>query len=266
MKSNDVRRVELGGIPKYDTYLVDVWGVIYDGHELIASGTELLDELMGYGDVILLSNTSRTASELTHMLEEKGMDTSNLGGVVTSGMMAQQEIKTFVNQHDCNTFYHIGSIEPSKWLCELPLKMSKSISDSDIVVCSNLLAETEENLIQLTSEIKEKSIPVFITNPDKKVFIRGEVCTSAGAMIDYCKGNDIEVFVYGKPETSIFLHAIESIDAMKKTTCMVGDSLDTDIVGANRCGIDSLLIQSRNSVSQTESFSDQNQPTYRVFL
>ncbi|WP_253664578.1 TIGR01459 family HAD-type hydrolase [Vibrio sp. Y20_XG_PY13] len=266
MTINDVKQIKLGGIPQYDTYLVDVWGVIYDGHKLIASGIKLLDELMKYGEVILLSNTSRTATELTHMLESKGMDTSDLSGVITSGTLAQKEIKAFIKQNDSSSFYHIGSIEPSKWLHELPAKMSDNIDTSDIVICSNLLTDTEEKLIQLTNQIKEKSLPVFITNPDKKVFISGEIHMSAGVMTDYCESNDIKVSVYGKPETSIFLHAIESIGAKKQTTCMVGDSLNTDILGANQCGIDSILVQSNSSISQTEPLTDKNQPTYRVFL
>ncbi|ROO77063.1 TIGR01459 family HAD-type hydrolase [Vibrio crassostreae] len=266
MKANNVRTIELGNMPKYDTYLLDVWGVIYDGQNLLKTGVELLDELMSYGKVILLSNTSRTAEELTQMLESKGMDTSKLSGVITSGMMAQQAIKGFIKQYNSKTFYHVGSIEPSRWLHDLPTKVNDSICTSDIVICSNLLTETKENLMFLTRKIKKQSLPVFITNPDKKVYIDGEIYMSAGVMIEHCKRNDIEVSVFGKPEPSIFIHALEHAGANTQNVCMIGDSYETDILGANQCGIDSILVQGEHSVSKTESFSQQNQPTYRVFL
>lgn len=263
MKNDDIKQ---GEIPQYDTCLVDVWVVIYDGNKLIEYGIKLLDKLMIDGGVILLGNTFRTTSELIHILENKGMDTSDLSRVITSGTLVKKEIESFIKQNDCTSFYHVGSIEPSKWLYELPINMSDNIGTSDIVICSNILTETEEKLIQITNEIKEKHLHFFITNSDKKIFVNGG-CMSVDTMIDYCERNKIKVYIYGKPENSIFPHAIESIGAKNKTTCMVvGSSFRTDMLSANRCGIDSILVQSLNSISQIELLSNQSQPTYRVLL
>jgi ribonucleotide monophosphatase NagD (HAD superfamily) len=43
--------------------------------------------------------------------------------------------------------------------------------------------------------------------------------------------------VIGKPEQAIFTAALEAMTADKATTAMIGDRLETDILGAQRLGI-----------------------------
>jgi ribonucleotide monophosphatase NagD (HAD superfamily) len=43
--------------------------------------------------------------------------------------------------------------------------------------------------------------------------------------------------VIGKPEQAIYVAALEAMKANKATTAMIGDRMETDILGAQRLGI-----------------------------
>ncbi|MBB6449117.1 putative hydrolase of the HAD superfamily [Geomicrobium halophilum] len=49
-------------------------------------------------------------------------------------------------------------------------------------------------------------------------------------------------FGIGKPDPSIFLHALAQFEAKKDQAVMIGDNLHTDILGANRAGIKSVWL------------------------
>lgn len=49
-------------------------------------------------------------------------------------------------------------------------------------------------------------------------------------------------FGFGKPDSAIFHHALKLMDTAPEEAVMVGDNLSTDILGATRVGMDSILI------------------------
>ncbi|WP_100012021.1 HAD family hydrolase [Lentibacillus sediminis] len=66
-------------------------------------------------------------------------------------------------------------------------------------------------------------------------------------------------FGKGKPDPSIFEHALELLSVQKDEALMVGDNLMTDILGASRAGINSVWVnrkqQERNEVVPTYEIS-----------
>ncbi|WP_048718144.1 HAD family hydrolase, partial [Bacillus sp. 522_BSPC] len=65
-------------------------------------------------------------------------------------------------------------------------------------------------------------------------------------------------FGKGKPDPSIFEHAVSLLGVDKSECLMVGDNLMTDIKGANKTGIKSVWIN-REHVEKKEI-----QPTYEI--
>lgn len=67
-------------------------------------------------------------------------------------------------------------------------------------------------------------------------------------LVDYFKHIVISGdFGKGKPDQSIFEHALELMGSDKNEVLMVGDNLNTDILGANQTGIPSVWINRKNS-------------------
>ena len=54
---------------------------------------------------------------------------------------------------------------------------------------------------------------------------------------------DIEATVLGKPSNAYFAAALDALDAEAGLTWMVGDDLETDIVGAHKHGMKTLLVR-----------------------
>lgn len=66
-------------------------------------------------------------------------------------------------------------------------------------------------------------------------------------------------FGKGKPDPSIFEHALELVSVSKEEVLMVGDNLMTDILGASRVGIQSVWIN-----REDKPISKEVQPTYTI--
>jgi len=86
------------------------------------------------------------------------------------------------------------------------------------------------------------------------VVIRGgvrEPC--AGALADVYEQLGGRVCWYGKPHPAIYHHALHLAGDPEKTAVLaVGDSLQTDILGAARMGIDAVFV--RNGISAGATF------------
>jgi len=54
---------------------------------------------------------------------------------------------------------------------------------------------------------------------------------------------DTEATVLGKPSAAYFTAALEALDAEAELTWMVGDDLETDVLGAHRHGIKTILVR-----------------------
>jgi HAD superfamily hydrolase (TIGR01458 family) len=54
---------------------------------------------------------------------------------------------------------------------------------------------------------------------------------------------EVEATVVGKPSPQYFAAAIEALDADAELTWMVGDDLESDIAGAQRCGMRTILVR-----------------------
>jgi HAD superfamily hydrolase (TIGR01458 family) len=74
--------------------------------------------------------------------------------------------------------------------------------------------------------------------------------TSRGPMLDtgaFVAGleyaAEIEAIVLGKPSATYFDAALEALDAEPGMTWMVGDDLESDIAGAQRCGLRTVLVR-----------------------
>ncbi|OZU87155.1 haloacid dehalogenase [Virgibacillus indicus] len=65
-------------------------------------------------------------------------------------------------------------------------------------------------------------------------------------------------FGKGKPDPAIFEHALELLSVEKEEVLMVGDNLNTDILGANSAGIDSVW------VNRHQRKSSDITPTYEI--
>ncbi len=105
---------------------------------------------------------------------------------------------------------------------------------------------------QIDDIIVKSGLPVLLSNPDYKainsvVGFKEQVATlTPGTVGKYLKSKNIEVLEFGKPYIGIYEFAFSEllrngISVDKSKICMVGDTLRTDVKGANNAGINSVL-------------------------
>ncbi len=83
------------------------------------------------------------------------------------------------------------------------------------------------------------------TNPDRTFPSEEGLVPGAGAQLALLKAaTDIEPIVAGKPEPILYEQALTRMGSAAGETLMIGDRLDTDILGGIRCGMPTALLLS----------------------
>ena len=91
---------------KYDTFLIDLWGVVHNGVHLYPKAIDVLKNLNELNKrFVLLSNAPRPSKSVEKYLLNLKMDRVFLKNIFTSGEAALQTLKK--NVYGKN-FYHIG--------------------------------------------------------------------------------------------------------------------------------------------------------------
>lgn len=100
-------------LKKYDVFLVDAYGVFWDGRDFISGTKEMLHALVQQGKiVIILSNTTQRAATAMEKYSNHGLlKNIHYHGFVTSGEVLRQELEkglTF-GEGDVKNYYSFGT-------------------------------------------------------------------------------------------------------------------------------------------------------------
>ena len=103
--------------------------------------------------------------------------------------------------------------------------------------------------------LRRVNIPVVVANADLTYPVRdGEVAIAVGSIANMVQQAVSKTFVcFGKPDVQIFSFTYARVRAehagiTKREVLMVGDTLHTDILGANKFGLDTILVLSGNTL------------------
>tara|TARA_A100001011_G_scaffold399390_1_gene507782 strand:+ start:2142 stop:2948 length:807 start_codon:yes stop_codon:yes gene_type:complete len=222
----------------YDTFIIDLWGVMHNGIRLNNEAIKAVDNLSTNNKkVIFLSNAPRPKKNVMNFLRKINMNEKYLKNVFTSGEAA---INSLRNKKFGDNFFHLGPKRDSA-LFEGFKEKSTNIDLCDFILCTGLFDEHTEDLIYyknlLSSSVSKKLV---CTNPDLVVH-RGnkeEYCAGIIAKIFEELGGDVVYF--GKPYKEIY----DMILDKEEKALVIGDNLNTDIKGANNLKIDALFITS----------------------
>ena len=236
----------------YDTYVIDLWGVMHNGISLNPKAIEVVEKLReNLKKIVFLSNAPRPSSKVIEFLKRMKMDEKFLSKVITSGEAAMHAI----NQNKFGEkFYHLGPSRDQS-LFEKVIKNKTSLDSCDFIICTGLFDEYEKDLDYYKDLLKDYTSKNFIcTNPDLIVH-RGnieELCAGAVAKTFEALGG--KVIYYGKPYQEIYKMCFDQGEKV----LAIGDNLRTDIKGANNLNIDSLFIY--NGVHRNEIKNDEDLP------
>lgn len=223
---------------RYNTFLIDLWGVLHDGIHLNPDSIKVLNHLEEKKKkIVLMTNAPRPAKSVGKFLETLGLDKKYFKYIFTSGDAA---LKTLRSNKYGKFFYHIGATRDKDLIQEF-LSREKKIDNCDFILCTGLFDQYDQSLDYYKKLLKKKiNLKMICTNPD--------LIIHRGGTKEYCAGSIAKLFnemggnvvYFGKPYKEIYNLCIEENDKI----LVIGDNLKTDIKGANNMSFDSLFITS----------------------
>ena len=230
-----------------DLVLADLDGVVYRGPDAIPHAIEALNAAslahrVGY----LTNNASRTAASVAEHLSSLGLTVSP-EEVVTSPQAAMRVLVTLVPAG--STILVIGGDGLVDEVQKAGFTVTRSALDSPAAVVQGFapdvgwtqLAEAAYALHAPKGPDAGEGIPWVATNTDWTIPQARGTAPGNGTLVSavHTAVGRFPV-VAGKPEVPMFEEATDRFSA--STTLVIGDRLDTDILGANRAGLSSVLV------------------------
>jgi HAD superfamily hydrolase (TIGR01459 family) len=186
----------------YDTFIIDLWGVVHNGIILNSKAIDAIDKLNNKSKkIVFLSNAPRPSLKVINFLLKMNMDRKYLLNVMTSGEAAMHAINK--NKFG-KTFFHLGPPRDIS-VFEKVKKNKVDIKNCDFILCTGLFDEYENDLEYYKKFLKDYvSKKLVCTNPDLTVH-RGkveELCAGSVAKVFEKLGG--EVVYYGKPYKEVY--------------------------------------------------------------
>ncbi len=246
----DTRLIDrLGEIaPRYDGFILDLWGVIHDGAAPLPGAVECLAALKDAGKrIALLSNAPRRAADVVARITRIGVP-ALYDCVMSSGEEAWQHLfrrdDPFYAQLGWRCL-HIGSERDTGMREGLPLEFVEDVAESELILNTGPAGWDDrlEDYDPLLHRAGARDLPMICANPDLVVLYQGRLALCAGALARRYEELGGRVRWHGKPYPSIYDTCLGLLGIADRTRILaVGDSLATDIAGAAAAGLDSLLI------------------------
>jgi len=233
--------------------ILDIWGVLWDGIDVYPEALNTLQKLRKRNlPIILLSNAPRRSNIVSEKLSKIGIGKDLYDKIISSGDVCRNELINNTNLVTGLKYYFIGLKEDNDLLNNTKFKESKSPKDADFILITGP-RDFDHILEDYTDELKEclkNKLLMICANPDKIVVRQnGKKIFCAGAIAeDYTKlGGTVKQF--GKPYKNVFLEALKHLKKLSpkinlSNVSIIGDGLETDILGGNTVQINTILITS----------------------
>ena len=245
--------------------LADLDGVIYKGPAPIPYAVESMNAIAAPTRVAYITNNaSRTDASVAQHLTELGLHAAP-EDVVTSPQAAMTLLKELVTPG--STILVVGGDGLVDEVTKAGFTVTRSALDGPAAVVQGFSPEVgwvhlAEAAFALNGDGTTGDLPWVATNTDWTIPQARGTAPGNGTLVSavHTAVGRLPV-VAGKPEVAIFEEAMTRFGT--RDALMIGDRLDTDILGANRAGIPSVLVLTGiDRAKQVIAAVPQERPTY----
>ncbi|MEJ3403683.1 HAD-IIA family hydrolase [Rathayibacter sp. YIM 133350] len=223
-----------------DVVLADLDGVVYAGPSAIPHAVEALNAASSAARVgYITNNASRTDASVAAHLNELGLHVE-ARDVVTSPQAAMRLLVDLAPAG--SAVLVVGGDGLVTEVEKAGFRVTRSAEDSPAAVIQGFAPEVGWlQLAEASFALADSDIPWVATNTDWTIPQARGIAPGNGTLVSavHTAVGRLPV-VAGKPETPIFEEATSRFGA--SSPLFIGDRLDTDILGANRAGIRSVLV------------------------
>jgi len=237
----------------YDAFFVDVDGVLLRGGQPIDKAASAFRALQAAGQVLILTNNStRTREQQATRLSDLGFNVRPGEVVCSSYVMAEYLRKT----HGPVSVWTVGESGLTDELLASGHRIASNPADAQWVVAGMDRSITHQKLVDALQAL-DAGARLAATNQDRTFPSSVGPMPGAGAIIGAFAGMGFEPDVsVGKPDQAFYDMALSLTDVAKDRILMIGDRLETDILGGTKNGLDSLLvltgISTRSVIEQSD--------------
>lgn len=234
----------VGGV---DVVLSDIWGVVHNGLESFPEACAALRTARAEGrTVILITNAPRPADSVQRQLRKLGVADDVYDAIVSSGDLTRH----YVAARPGRSVFWLGPERDNAIYHGLDAVMTP-LAQADYIVCTGPFddeTESAEDYREMLGEALARKLPLVCANPDIVVERGDRLVYCAGAIAELYRELGGEVVFYGKPHRPIYQRAMELAAEQRGAATphgrvlAIGDSVRTDLAGAQAFGIDCLFV------------------------
>ena len=250
-------------IDKYEIVFFDAFGVIKNYNGLVPSIGRTFEYLESVNKeyYIVTNDASRGPAQLAESYHKAGLTAITQHRIVSSGMLTKEYLDLKVQD---GIVAYLGTPNSAHYiessgLITLPIS---EINESNIDKVSVLIFLDDEgfdwhrDLNKAVNLMRRKTIPAIVANTDRAypLTVRDVSIAIGGiaAMVESVVGK--QFIRFGKPDSQMFMFAYDLIrdyrQISKSEIVMVGDTLNTDILGGNKFGLDTVLVLTGNTLTK----------------
>ncbi len=242
--------MDLSALREKRAFLCDMDGVIYHGNELVPGAKEFVEWLNREGkDYLFFTNGSgKSPRDLSEKLARMGLSVTPehfyTSALATAAFLA--------GQCPGGSAYVIG--EPGLFNAMYEAGFSMNSHDPDYVVFGKTSTLTYEE-IERAVKLIGRGAKLIGTNPDLTDPAEGGLvpaCRALIAPIELSTGK--KAYYIGKPNPLMMRHGLKRLHCTGEDAVIIGDRMDTDIIAGIESEMDTVLVLS--GVSTTETVRD----------
>ena len=265
-------------VDKYDIIFFDAFGVIKTYQGLVPGIEKTFRYLLEQGKeyYIVTNDASRSPAQLAEAYHKYGLTAITADRIVSSGMLTKEYLDLQVQD---GIVAYLGTPESqhyidSSGLHTLPVSAVNSLNIDKVNAMIFLDDEGFDwfgDLNKTVNLLRKRTIPVIVANTDHAYPLSiHDVSIAIGGIASMVENIVGKKFIrFGKPDSQMFMFAYDLIreyrPVNKKQIVMVGDTLQTDILGGNKFGLDTVLVLTGNTLAKdvdTRITSTGIMPTY----
>jgi HAD superfamily hydrolase (TIGR01450 family) len=249
-------------VDAYDLVILDLDGVVYLGDQPVPGATAAVARLRREGPpvVFVTNNASRSPGEVAGRLAELGMEAAPEEVLTSAGVAADQLADRLAPG---SAVLVVGSEALAGEVRRAGLQPVRAAEDKPAAVVQGYAPRVG------WAELAEAGLAIqagaawVVTNLDPTLPSPRGPLPGNGALVAALAtalGREPDLVV-GKPEPALFTTAARRAGAV--APLVVGDRLDTDIAGAHRAGMDSLLVLTGvTDLAQARTATGERRPSH----
>jgi NagD protein len=226
----------------------DMDGVIYRGKSLIPGAQEFVNRLLRTRTpfLFLTNNSEQTPLDLRRKLEGMGINGLTEANFITAAIATAQFLHA---QRPHGTAYVVGGGGLAAELYRIGYSITETKPDYVVVgKTKNFNFETMRKAAQLI----DGGAKFIGTNPDMIDPVEGGTEPAAGAILAaVAAATGRKPYIVGKPNSLMMIYARQLLGAHAEDCVMIGDRMDTDIVGGLEAGMRTALVLSGVTAAET---------------